>query len=180
MNNFKGQMVNRPADKVRSSDHRCHANEELGYWKAHALSLQYVNDMLTDYIGELHSRMFKNADGHPIEHEIATTTYEDDGDHEPDCEDEEVLETDDDDEEFNKESRLFRMERDKKRQQQQQDPSGKAPEKSHAKIREEQMEQLYGHDWRKIMGMETVVQLNYDILLDKQKINYWPILPINI
>ncbi|KAJ3658424.1 hypothetical protein Zmor_010162 [Zophobas morio] len=49
------------------------------------------------------------------------------------------------------------------------------------KKRREEMEQLYGAKASKIMGMETAVQLNYDLHLeDAGKLSHWPHTPLNL
>lgn len=49
------------------------------------------------------------------------------------------------------------------------------------KKRREEMEKLYGKKTSKIMGMETAVQLNYDLHLeDAGKLAHWPHTPLNL
>ncbi|RZC34739.1 GEMIN8 domain containing protein [Asbolus verrucosus] len=49
------------------------------------------------------------------------------------------------------------------------------------KKRREEMEKLYGKKASKIMGMETAVQLNYDLHLeDAGKLPHWPHTPLNL
>ncbi|XP_008192478.1 gem-associated protein 8 [Tribolium castaneum] len=47
--------------------------------------------------------------------------------------------------------------------------------------RREEMDKLYGKKASKIMGMETAVQLNYDLHLeDAGKLAHWPHTPLNL
>ncbi|XP_044255889.1 gem-associated protein 8-like [Tribolium madens] len=49
------------------------------------------------------------------------------------------------------------------------------------KKRREEMDKLYGKKASKIMGMETAVQLNYDLHLeDAGKLAHWPHTPLNL
>lgn len=162
------------ATTVPETTNRCLGSEEVGYWKSQVLSLQFENEMLCEYINELHTQLINNKKKIEYEESLDVVAGEDE-----DVAEEEVEE----DGEFNKEGRQFRMEREEKRKkekEQDDDPTGKPPEKTVVKKKDEEMKMLYGTGWRKIMGMETVVQLNFDITRDKEKINYWPILPLKL
>ncbi|XP_022198156.2 gem-associated protein 8 isoform X2 [Nilaparvata lugens] len=47
-----------------------------------------------------------------------------------------------------------------------------------SKLRSEQMKLLYGDAANKIQGMETAVQLSFDMKCDSLDVTFWPIVPI--
>lgn len=186
---------------VHMSGKRWQQEDEVAFWKARAVSLEYENKMLHKHIKQMYIGMisqntdaaldykeyeeqYNEEDYGETEESRLEDTLEESGEIYHDCEQE--IQEDIEDEEFNKESKEFRKKRDeerakaKKKVDSEDEEESKPPEAQLSKIREVKMKQMYGEAWRKIMGMETAIQLNYELTVERDNVKYWPCLPINL
>lgn len=186
---------------VHMSGKRWQQEDEVAFWKARAVSLEYENKMLHKHIKQMYIGMisqnteatldyneyeeqYNEEDYGETEESRLDDTLEEPGEIYHDCE--QAIQDDIEDEEFNKESKEFRKKRDeerakaKKKVDSEDEEESKPPEAQLSKIREEKMKQMYGEAWRKIMGMETAIQLNYELTVERDNVKYWPCLPINM
>ncbi|KAF5284598.1 hypothetical protein FQR65_LT02424 [Abscondita terminalis] len=70
--------------------------------------------------------------------------------------------------------------RDKRKQENTSKKIWKAPEANSKRVKSEAMKKLYGDMAPKISGMETAIQLNYDLYLEKHNPQLWPNIPLRL
>lgn len=150
------------------------------FWKSKALSLQYENRMLMKHIEDLYRQIIESKNPVDNQNQNFTETQQPISANNEEYYDEEYEEYENCDE-FEMEDNLDVQDTYVKKTKKEEEICIEQPKViENKKQRESEMKLLYGKSYRKIMGMETVVQMQYDVLIDKEKINYWPVLPIKL
>lgn len=166
--------------------------DEAAFWKSKAISLQYENRMLQKHIEEMYtqiiqSRLSIEPNNHLEQQEEPCKETNNKYLETQTCDEElyaeqnhnECLEEEEEEGEEEENENNINISFNKKAEQKKtKDETLIDPPTQDKKIRLNEMKTLYGESYRKIMGMETVIQMHYDVALDKEKINYWPVLPI--
>ncbi|KAB0799251.1 hypothetical protein PPYR_07131 [Photinus pyralis] len=135
-----------------------HNQHQISYWKSRALALELENNLLHKHIENLYAKQ--------------TQEYADCGEY--------YLEqgstkkghfTDSDGEHF--------VKRERKRNSPE-ERIWKAPEGNARQKKLEDMKNVYGDMAPKILGMETAIQLSYDLYLEKYNPKHWPNIPLRL
>lgn len=134
--------------------------EQIAYWKSRAISLELENKMLHQHLRNVYSKT--------IEQYLENNKYSESSPEEPQIHQDESQCS----KNTRKEKSSISNTKTTKRPVSPKEPSGKG--------RSEEMKRIYGDKAQKIMGMETVLQLNYEKHLDQLKPSYWPTIPLRL
>lgn len=161
------------------------------YWRSKAIALGFENRMLIKHIRNIYKSTINYYNQSNLEQ---TGTIEDD--EEPECVFEEAdagkticqvtkpikpNKKDPPIENFAK-TKYKKIHKNNKEKDLEEDDDEfcKQPTQTSVIYRQGQAEGLYGKDWKKILGMETAVQLHYDLFIQKNKATFWPVVPMKI
>lgn len=128
-----------------------HKQDQIAYWKSRALSLELENRMLHNCIRNAYVKQIQDYENYV---KMQNTSPVVDGVTHEEKKCNEALPT--------------------------VAPDKLPPPEQVGEARRREMRQLYGSMTPKIIGMETAVQLNYDLQLDQHRPRYWPNIPLNL
>ncbi|KAK5643564.1 hypothetical protein RI129_007409 [Pyrocoelia pectoralis] len=136
-----------------------HKQSQIAYWKSRALALELENNMLHKHIANIYANQIQEY----VDYDDNDEYYDDRQQRRQNWSKKE-------------EEHGSRQRKANSRRQQ----IWKAPEENSRKRKLEEMKTLYGEMAPKILGMETAIQLNYDLYLEKHNAKYWPNIPLRL